>query len=147
MSKIIVFDLDGTLADTKHREHFLQQTPKNWAGWHACQKDDIPNKAVEVIFRKLAQSYDIEIWTARSEKQRIATLAWLDQYDMSKGFTVLRMRPDICKKDDDQLKQQWLLNHRQLGGEVLMVFEDRKRVVDMWRRNGVTCFQVAEGEF
>ena len=28
-----------------------------------------------------------------------------------------------------------------------MVFDDRQQVVDMWRANGLTCFQVAEGNF
>ena len=30
---------------------------------------------------------------------------------------------------------------------LVAVFEDRKRVVDMWRENGVTCYQVAPGDF
>ena len=33
------------------------------------------------------------------------------------------------------------------GLEPYVVFEDRKRCVDMWRRNGITCLQVAEGDF
>ena len=32
-------------------------------------------------------------------------------------------------------------------GNVLGVFEDRDRVVKMWRDLGITCFQVAEGDF
>ncbi|WP_457852111.1 phosphatase domain-containing protein [Mycolicibacterium conceptionense] len=27
------------------------------------------------------------------------------------------------------------------------IFDDRNRVVDMWRRLGLACFQVAEGDF
>ena len=30
---------------------------------------------------------------------------------------------------------------------VAMVFDDRQQVVDMWRDNGLTCFQVADGDF
>ena len=30
---------------------------------------------------------------------------------------------------------------------VAMVFDDRNQVVDMWRQNGLTCFQVADGDF
>ena len=29
----------------------------------------------------------------------------------------------------------------------LCVYDDRDKVVAMWRRNGVACFQVAEGDF
>jgi len=28
-----------------------------------------------------------------------------------------------------------------------MVFDDRQQVVDMWRQNDLTCFQVADGNF
>ena len=30
---------------------------------------------------------------------------------------------------------------------VAMVFDDRQQVVDMWRQNGLTTFQVAQGDF
>ena len=30
---------------------------------------------------------------------------------------------------------------------VFAVFDDRNQVVDMWRSNGLTCFQVADGDF
>jgi len=30
---------------------------------------------------------------------------------------------------------------------LVAVFDDRDRVVKMWRDVGVTCFQVADGEF
>lgn len=30
---------------------------------------------------------------------------------------------------------------------VLVVLDDRKQVVDMWRSLGLTCLQVAEGNF
>jgi hypothetical protein len=52
-------------------------------------------------------------------------------------------RPDV------EVKQEWLdewLKHHtkeEIGG----VFEDRKQVVDMWRKNGITCYQVAEGDY
>jgi hypothetical protein len=31
--------------------------------------------------------------------------------------------------------------------DVKLVFDDRQQVVDMWRSIGLTCFQVAEGNF
>jgi hypothetical protein len=33
------------------------------------------------------------------------------------------------------------------GCGLMAVFDDRDKVVAMWRRNGVACFQVAEGNF
>ena len=50
---------------------------------------------------------------------------------------------------DDELKQHWLdtLFPDDKKNGILCVFDDRQKVVDMWRRNGVTCFQVDDGNF
>ena len=56
------------------------------------------------------------------------------------------MRPQnhLYMKDSD-LKQMWLDT---IGVDTVdMVFDDRNQVVDMWRKNGLTCFQVADGNF
>ena len=46
---------------------------------------------------------------------------------------------------DSDLKQMWLDG---IGVDnVAMVFDDRNQVVDMWRDNGLTVFQVAQGDF
>ena len=46
---------------------------------------------------------------------------------------------------DVELKQNWL---SEIGKEnVLCVFDDRNKLVDMWRKNGLVCFQVADGDF
>ena len=46
---------------------------------------------------------------------------------------------------DNDLKQMWL---NDIGVDnVAMVFDDRQQVVDMWRDNGLTVFQVADGDF
>ena len=61
-------------------------------------------------------------------------------------FDKLIMRPKKhhFMKDSD-LKQMWLDS---IGVDnVAMVFDDRNQVVDMWRKNGLTCFQVADGDF
>ena len=46
---------------------------------------------------------------------------------------------------DEILKEKWLL---EIGKKNIMcVFDDRTKIVNMWRRNGINCFQVAEGDF
>jgi hypothetical protein len=43
-------------------------------------------------------------------------------------------------KTVEQLKEKWLKQAIKQGKEIEMVFDDRKKVVDMWRRNGIFCF-------
>jgi hypothetical protein len=33
------------------------------------------------------------------------------------------------------------------GKDILFAVDDRQQVVDMWRRNGITCLQCDEGQF
>jgi hypothetical protein len=49
---------------------------------------------------------------------------------------------------DDELKESWLNNPEIIDkNRVVAVFDDRDKVVKMWRKNGIPCFQVAEGNF
>jgi hypothetical protein len=48
---------------------------------------------------------------------------------------------------DDDLKQGWLDTLFTNKEDVFAVFDDRNKVVDMWRSNGLNVFQVAEGDF
>jgi len=44
------------------------------------------------------------------------------------------------------LKQNWLYTTLR-NDDIFAVFDDRQQVVDMWRDNGLTVFQVADGDF
>ena len=61
----------------------------------------------------------------------------------------MRMRPTENKwkfMPDEKLKLQWLTD-MDWKDNVEMVFDDRQKVVDMWREIGLTCMQVAPGNF
>ena len=47
---------------------------------------------------------------------------------------------------DNELKQFWLDTLLDKD-DVFAVFDDRQQVVDTLRANGLTCFQVADGDF
>jgi len=57
------------------------------------------------------------------------------------------MRPDDDRRPDDEIKAEILGRMRETGLQPLMAFDDRDKVVAMWRANGVPCAQVAEGAF
>jgi hypothetical protein len=48
---------------------------------------------------------------------------------------------------DDILKEEWLNQEFPDKQNLLCVYDDRDKVVAMWRRNGIPCFQVAPGDF
>lgn len=143
MKDFIVFDLDGTLAITHHRDHFIQQKRKDWRGFFAACVDDTPNEAAIAVFKALqAQNYRVEIWSGRSDEVRTETEKWLADHGIKPD--VLRMRPHDDYTPDHLLKESWLLEKEH---KPLVIFDDRNKVVAMWRQHGVSCFQVAEGDF
>jgi len=142
--RIVIFDLDGTLADIEHRRHLVSNGSHKWDEFYEECSNDKPIHAVIRMSQVLRNSfYRIVIFSGRSEIVRGKTEFWLHRNQIE--YDELRMRPDKDYTPDDQLKERWLSEINK--GEILCVFDDRQKVVDMWRRNGIQCFQVAEGKF
>lgn len=140
---IVVFDLDGTLANMGHRLPLIRGANKNYdAFFRACVDDTVINP-VKQIFRALENDgCYIEIWTGRSDMVRGETAEWLFKHDLSPDR--LRMRKHGDRTSDYKLKESWLLSEPQ---KPVLAFEDHMRVVEMWRKHGVQCCQVAPGGF
>ena len=147
--KIVIFDLDGTLAlIDKRRDISTKDSGKmDWAKFFNPDNIDLdtPNQTVIDMANMLSkQGYLIYIFSGRSDKTEDATIAWLDKHNVN--YDILQMRPQgLVYKPDNDLKQDWLNVIKK--DRVAMVFDDRQQVVDMWRKNGLTTFQVADGDF
>jgi hypothetical protein len=50
---LIVFDIDGTLANIEHRLHHVRSKPKNWPAFDAGIPNDKVNEPVAAVFREL----------------------------------------------------------------------------------------------
>ena len=148
MKKIVIFDLDGTLAlIDKRRDLSTKDNGKfDWDVFFDPKNIDLdlPNQPVIDTVDLLSTDYRIWILSGRSDVTQDATLDWLRKHNVH--FDYLQMRPqNHLYMADNDLKQMWLDS---IGVEnVAMVFDDRQQVVDMWRDNGLTTFQVADGDF
>jgi hypothetical protein len=148
---LYIFDLDGTLALIDHRRHFVEgPRKKDWDAFFAACVNDKPNVPVIRTLRMLVMTgAEIWIWSGRNDKVGPESRIWLrhNVHDIGANF-YLRMRKDGDRQDDVTLKQSWLLEMSPSDRDRLVaVFDDRQRVVDMWRAHGITCFQVAPGYF
>lgn len=139
----VVFDLDGTLALTEHRAHFLNQPNKDWQGFYAACDMDKPNYPIITTLFSCEYAGDhIEIWSGRSAEVEDKTLVWLIKHDL--GHIPIRMRPKGDHWPDTVLKAEWLDQNERKPD---LVFEDRASMVAMWRSRGIVCCQVAPGDF
>ena len=148
----VIFDLDGTLALIDDRR-VVSTKPNgkiNWDIFFDPKNIDLDKPNLPVI--KMAQllkqqGFRIVILSGRLKTTKDATTQWLQKFDVP--FDVIKMRPDSNQfkfMPDDDLKQGWL-DSLFPNKDIFAVFDDRDKVVDMWRKNGLTCFQVADGNF
>lgn len=151
---LYIFDLDGTLALIDHRKHMLELERKDkWRMFYAACDQDAPNTPVIDTMERLRHA-GAEIWffSGRSSEVRDKTVAWLAEHTSFMTHDLegpmLTMRDEGDYTTDDVLKKQWYDGMLYADRERLVAtFDDRERVVAMWRAAGVPCFQVAPGEF
>ncbi|WP_250536651.1 hypothetical protein [Caballeronia sp. AZ10_KS36] len=147
MRDIVLFDLDGTIGLIQHRVHHISGKRRNWPAFFAACGDDLPNVPVIETLHTHAARHRIWIASGRSDEVRAETEAWLDLYVGMQHIDTLLMRRAGDRQADDRLKRGWLHNGSIPRERVLCVYDDRQRVVDMWRSEGLACFQVAPGDF
>lgn len=149
MKQIIICDLDGTLADCTHRQHHVQgEGKKDWKAFFATMYDDVLNKNLNDILGLLSFKYDIYFVSARPDNYREVTKNWLlaaGEWEEENYFLYMRKAGDF--RADTIVKQEILDQIKAEGVEILVAFDDRSSVVQMWRDNGVFCCQVAQHDF
>lgn len=153
MKPLYIFDLDGTLACCKHRTRILAEKYDNnrWRRFYAACDKDRPIDAVIATMERLRHFADVWIFSGRSEEVRDKTIAWLAEHTSFMAHdldTALTMRQEGDHRADDIVKREWLDGMLNVDRQRLVAtFDDRDRVVAMWREAGVPCFQVAPGDF
>ena len=151
MKNTIIFDLDGTLADISVRRK-LATKPNGKMDWDIFFdpdniKLDVPNDPVVKMAQLFAEDgFNIVIFSGRSDKTEKTTRSWLSRNRVPFHKLVMRPHKTMNFVPDEILKKDMLDKHIDID-DIFMVVDDRQKVVDMWRDLGLTCFQVAPGDF
>jgi hypothetical protein len=130
---IVVLDIDGVLADVRHRLHHLSGRSKDWDSFFAAARDDAPLD-VGVEFAKLAATdHGIVYLTGRPERIRRDTAHWLRIHGLPAGE--LLMRRDTDRRPARVMKVEKL---RELARHqpVALVVDDDVAVVRAVRQAG-----------
>ncbi len=143
--KLVLVDMDGTLADCEHRRHYVRSTrTKNWPAFFAACDQDPPMPHVREWVNALAEDHCICIVSGRpTDLCGIKTEEWLARHGVRYDHLFMRDRGD--SRPDTQIKGEIL--DRLPAEQVALVIDDRQSVVDMWRQRGLRVIQVAEGDF
>ncbi|GAA0742857.1 hypothetical protein Drose_31775 [Dactylosporangium roseum] len=88
---LAVFDIDGVVADVRHRLRHLDRRPKDWARFFAAAgRDPVLEEGIELA-RRYAREHILVWLTGRPEHLRQVTTDWLHRYELP--GELLFMRP------------------------------------------------------
>lgn len=139
----IVFDIDGTIADTSPRMHLIKPPAgekKNWGKFFRESAKDKPFQHAQLMYEAmLAVNVPVFFVTARPESNRKITEEWLGDNSFD-TYEALYMRPDNERKPDFEVKRDIYLEKLQPKYEIIAAFEDRLHVAKMWREQGIPVF-------
>jgi hypothetical protein len=139
-----IFDLDGTICDVRHRRQYVATKPRNWDAWNAGLINDIPHLAVQKVFQALRndQEVDLIIVSGRSDDYKEQTIKWLTDNEIF--YDEIYMRKYKDHRDDAVVKGE-IADEIEKTYNILGVFDDRQRVVNMWIERGIWVFDVGQG--
>ncbi|MDJ0379831.1 hypothetical protein [Streptomyces sp. G-G2] len=130
---LAVFDIDGTLADTAHRQYFLERRPRDWNGFFGAAPADRPLARGVALAVESGADCEVVYLTGRPERCRADTLDWLARHGLPEGRVWMRgdqdRRPARTTKVD-------MLRRLARGREVRMLVDDDELVCDAVRAAG-----------
>ena len=152
-TKIAIVDIDGTLANMKHRKHFLDTHPKDYQNFYGCVSYDTPNRAIIHAIQQLNQTgHTIIILSGRPAyvsgtpdiNVGFLTDEWLNKHNVPNYHLFMRRSGDY--RPDNVVKAELfslLENKAGMKREaVKIVLDDRERVCEVWRMLGLPLVKV-----
>jgi uncharacterized HAD superfamily protein len=139
MDEQIIFDLDGTLADNRHREYLIEGEDKQWRKYLAkCAKDSPVQKMISML-NEMSEEYEIIILTCRSDEVEEETVEWLEEHGVN--YDRLIMLPKgKWSTSDHEFKRGKL---KELTNPV-MAFDDKQSNCKMFFEEGLKVFHVED---
>jgi predicted kinase len=134
----VICDLDGTLA-------LFDRDPYDASD---CDKDRANLPVLNVLMMARQHMMQIIFVSGRMEKYGTPTRKFLrEKCGLMDNQYLLFMRKDDDFRKDSIIKSEIYENFIRGKWYVDFVLDDRDQVVKFWRSVGLTCFQVAEGNF
>lgn len=136
LPKAVLCDIDGTLA------HHVSRGPYEI---EKCETDLLDEEVARIL--ALADRADdyVVLLSGRQSEFREHTERWLKANGVV--YDELWMRAEGDRRPDDVVKAELFDTHVRDRYDVRFVLDDRDRVVALWRRMGLKCWQVVYGDF
>ncbi len=134
LSTCVICDIDGTLALFGDANPYERDFTR-----------DTCNMRIYELLHRLKEDRTIILVSGRMDKFKDQTKEWLKMNAVPYDYLYMRKTDDVRK--DVIVKRE--IYEQEIKGKynVLFVLDDRNQVVEMWRQEGLTCLQVADGNF
>ncbi|MFC4466512.1 hypothetical protein ACFPH6_18600 [Streptomyces xiangluensis] len=132
---LAVFDLDNTLADTAHRQRFLERRPRDWDAFFAAAPHDPPLAEGVALALEHAEECEVVYLTGRPERCREDTVEWLAAHGLPEGR--IWMRRDNDRRPARRTKLE-ILRGLARNREVRVLVDDDELVCEDAERAGFT---------
>ena len=134
MANIILCDIDGTIANNDHRQHFLEGK-KDWEGFFSELVNDLPIQIIiDKVIQEQANGKELVFLTGRPERYREKTESWIKKYFNCKYR--LLMRKDTDKRNKIISKQEVLFENNISAENISIVFENDENLINYWTEKG-----------
>lgn len=149
-NSVVICDIDGTLADNSHRNHLVtnleEGQKKDWKEWYARMGEDKVRLEVQKqIIDEYNSGKTIILVSGRSANWKKETEDWLHKNYLTFPFTLI-MRGENDHREDTLVKQDILNTYFKDKQVISKVYDDRPRVIRMWRENGLEVVDVGDGK-
>ena len=141
MKDIILCDIDGTVANNDHRQHYLQGN-KDWEGFFSDLSNDVPiYPVINLVNEESIKGKKIIFLTGRPERYREPTQKWLERY-FNFSLQIL-MRPNENKKNKLIAKEE-IFSTNFSKNEISYVIDNDKELLNMWKAMGLKTVDVKD---
>ena len=147
---VVLCDIDGTIADTAHRLHYVQASlhvdgKKDWKGFFSEMANDPVRQDVQkILVDHYNEGKTIIFLSARPDDYKEVTLKWLADKNLGFAYTVI-MRRSHDKRADTEAKRDMLNMHFPDKGVIHQVIDDRPTVIRLWKEMGLNVLDVGAG--
>lgn len=128
-----MIDIDGVVADVRHRLHLIERKPKRWDDFFAQSADDPPLPTGVDLVLELAADHEVIWLTGRPERNRALTERWLADQGLPVGTLLMRRERDFRPAREAKRDQ---LRRLRKDREIAVVVDDDPSVVATLTEDG-----------